>query len=94
MAAALAALDVTTEGGGAAGLDPRHHLELAEADMAGMGRAPGRPVSAQDVGNLQRGAHGAQPLDVAPSLTCMLIWAVILSSRLVTVRTILVATRV
>ncbi len=97
MPAVLAALEMATEGGSAAGLDGRHDLELAEADMAGMGRPPGGPVSAQDVGDLERGslgAHGGQPLGVAPSLTCLPIWAVILSSGLVTVRTILVATRV
>jgi len=93
VAAVLAALDVAAEGSGAAGLDGRHDLELAEADMPGMGRAPGGPVSAEDVGDLECrafGAHGAQPLGVAPSP----IWAMILSSGLVTVRTTLVATRV
>src|SRR6266852_5028641 len=35
-------------------LDRRHHLELAEADMAGIGLAPCRSVAAQDIRDLQR----------------------------------------
>ena len=106
VAAVLAALDMAAEGGGAAGLDRRHDLELAEADMAGMGRAPSGPVSAEDVGDLERGTHGDQPPGLGPSSRgapvlgvaidrlCAPICAVILSSGLVTIRTILVATRV
>jgi len=93
VAAVLAALDMAAEDSGATGLDRCHDLELAEADVPGMGRAPGGPVSAEDVGDLECrafGAHGAQPLGVAPSP----IWAMILSSGLVTVRTTLMATRV
>jgi hypothetical protein len=40
MTAVLAAFDMVTKGSGAAGLDGRHHLDLAQADMAGMDRAP------------------------------------------------------
>jgi len=106
VAAVLAALDMAAEGGCAASLDGRHDLELAEADMAGMGRAPSGPVSAEDVGDLERGTHGGQPpglgpssmgapvLGVANDRLCAPICAVILSSGLVTARTILVATRV
>ena len=43
VAAVLTALDVAAEGDGAAGLDRRHDLELAEADVPGMGRSPGGP---------------------------------------------------
>ena len=97
MAAVLAPLDVAAEGSGATGLDRRHDLELAEADVASMGGSPGRPVSAEDVGDLERGTlrvHGGQPLAVAPLVAGSPIRAAILSSGLVTVRTILVATRV
>ena len=59
MAAVLAALDMTAESGGAAGLDGRHDLELAEAEVAGMGRPEGRAVSAEDVGDLEQGAHAS-----------------------------------
>jgi hypothetical protein len=41
--AVLAALDVSAERGGPAGLDRRHDLQLAEAHMAGVGLAPRRP---------------------------------------------------
>ena len=58
VAAILAALDVAAEGGRAAALDRRHHLELAEAQMPGIGLAPGGPVAMEDVRDLQpRAAH-------------------------------------
>jgi len=57
VAAVQAAFDVAAERGGAAGLDGRHRLELGETDMTGLRRAPGRPMSPEDVGNLQRGPH-------------------------------------
>src|SRR5437879_13397933 len=41
---------------GAAALDRRHHLQLIEADVTGMGRTPRRPVVAEDVRDLQRWA--------------------------------------
>ena len=44
VAAVLAGLDVAAERRGAAGLDRRHDLELAEAQVPGMGRAPGGAV--------------------------------------------------
>ena len=56
VAAVLARLDMAAERGGAAGLDRRHHLQLAEAQMAGMGRAPGGAVAMEDVCDLQRRA--------------------------------------
>src|SRR3954464_8556668 len=53
--AVLAACDVAAERRRAATLDRRHDLELAEAHMAGVGRAPGGPVVAEDVRDLQSG---------------------------------------
>ena len=53
--AVLAALDVAAERCGATGLDRRHHLQLGEAHVTGVGLAPSRPVSAKDVGDLQTG---------------------------------------
>jgi hypothetical protein len=41
VAAIPAALDMTTQGGRTAVLDGRHHLELAQAHMPGIGTAPG-----------------------------------------------------
>ncbi len=51
MGAVIAALDVTAKRRSAAGLDRRHHLQLPEADMAGVGSAPRRAMSAKDVGD-------------------------------------------
>ena len=56
VAAVLAGLDMAAERGRAAGLDGRHHLQLAEAQMAGMGRAPGGAMAMEDVCDLQRRA--------------------------------------
>ena len=39
----------------AAALDRRHHLQLAEADVTGIGTTPRRPVAAQDIRDLQLG---------------------------------------
>ena len=39
---------------GAAALDGRHHLQLVEADVAGIGTSPRRAVVAEDIRNLQR----------------------------------------
>lgn len=58
MPAVLASFDMTAQGSGAAVLDRRHHLELGEAQMSGMGGPIGRPGSAEDVGDLMVGAHG------------------------------------
>jgi hypothetical protein len=49
----LAARDMPAERCRAAVLDRRHHLELAEADMAGIGLAPCPAVAAEDIRNLQ-----------------------------------------
>jgi len=57
VATVLARFDMTAERSRAAGLDGRHYLELVEADMPGVCRSPGCPVSAEDIGDLQCGAH-------------------------------------
>src|SRR5215813_14035915 len=49
----LAARDMPAERCRAAVLDRRHHFELAEADMAGVGLAPRRSMAAEDIRNLQ-----------------------------------------
>src|SRR5262249_34789383 len=49
----LAARDMAAERCRAAVLERRHHLELAEADMAGVGLAPRRSMAAEDIRNLQ-----------------------------------------
>src|SRR5260370_16036933 len=56
----LAARDMAAERRGAAVLDRRHHLELAETDMAGIGPAPRRAVVAEDVRDLQRWTRHAR----------------------------------
>src|SRR4029077_14577351 len=71
--ALLAARDMSAERRGAAALDRRHRLQLAEADMAGIGSAPCRSMIAEDIRDLQyrtrhaRRALGGRlgPLDVA-----------------------------
>ncbi len=55
MGAVLAARDMAAERHRAAALDGRHHLQLVEADVPGIGCAPRRPVVAEDIRNLQRG---------------------------------------
>ena len=57
VAALLASFDVSAECRRAAGLDGRHHLELGEADMSGVGCPPGRPSRTEDVGDLQGRSH-------------------------------------
>ena len=54
VAAILAPLDMAAEHGRAALLDRRHDLQLAEAHMTGMGRAPNRPAVAEDARHLDR----------------------------------------
>jgi len=59
VAAIFAALDMAAEDGRAAVLDGRHHLELAKAEMPGVGFAPGGAMVMKDVGDLQLlAAHG------------------------------------
>src|SRR3954454_17605556 len=58
MAAVLTTLDMAAEGRRAAVLDGRHHLELAKADMPGIGSPPGGAMAMEDVCDLQlRAAH-------------------------------------
>jgi len=52
----LAACDMAAELCRAAVLDRRHHLELLEADMAGIGLTPCRSMVAEDIRDLQRRA--------------------------------------
>src|ERR1700704_5804908 len=59
--ALLAARDMPAESRGAAALDRRHHLQLAEAHMAGIGPAPCRAVVAEDIRNLQRWTRHEEP---------------------------------
>ena len=89
LAAVRAGLDVTAKGRGAAVLDRRHHLELGEAQMPGMGGPVGGPCCAEDVGNLDRGAHAQPSGEISSGLK-----RPSLSSGLVTVRTVRVATLV
>jgi hypothetical protein len=58
--AVLAACDVAAEGCRAAALDCRHHLQLFEADMAGIGLTPCRSTAAEDIRNLQGRARHAR----------------------------------
>jgi hypothetical protein len=51
--AILALLDMPAEGRRAAALDGRHDLELAEAYMAGVGSAPCRRMTAENIRDLQ-----------------------------------------
>jgi hypothetical protein len=52
--AVLAARDMASQRRGSAALDGAHHLQLREADMAGIGTTPCGPMIAEDVRDLQR----------------------------------------
>ena len=54
MGAGLAAFDMTAQRRRSAALDRRHHLQLAEAHVTGVGRTPSRPAVAKDVRHLDR----------------------------------------
>ena len=56
----LAACDMPAEGWRAAALDRRHHLQLVEAHMAGIGLPPCRTMLAEDIRDLQRRARHAR----------------------------------
>src|SRR5256885_5091276 len=58
--ALLAARDMPAESRRAAALDRRHHLQLAEAHMAGVGSAPCRSMAAEDIRDLQSWARHAR----------------------------------
>src|SRR5205807_7851238 len=53
----LAARNMPAESRRAAALDRRHHLQLAEAHMAGVGLTPRRSMAAEDIRDLQRRAR-------------------------------------
>ena len=53
MPAVIAGLDVTAQCGCAAVLDRCHNLELAKAQMPGMGCAIRGPCATEDVGDLE-----------------------------------------
>ena len=89
VAAVLAGLDMTAQGGGAAMFDRRHDLELLQAQMPGMGGPVGGAGGTEDVGDLERGAHAQPAGEISPALN-----RPSLSSGLVTVRTVRVATLV
>ena len=93
VAAILAALDMTAEGSRAAALDGRHHLELAQAQMPGIGLAPGGAMVMKDVGDLQPGAAHRRRAR-APGLGLPAGSGASRSSGLVTLRIVVVATRV
>ena len=64
--AIFAARNMTAERRGAAALDCTHHLQLAEAYMAGVGATPRRPVVAEDFRDLQSWTgHSRGPLKPA-----------------------------
>ena len=59
VAAILATLDMPAKRGRAALFDRRHHLELTQAHMSGIGSAPVGSMTMKDVCDLQpRAAHG------------------------------------
>lgn len=58
--AVLAARDMPAEGCGAAALDRRHHLQLVEAEMAGVGLTPRPSMPAEDIRDLQNRARHAR----------------------------------
>ena len=58
--ALLAARDMAAERRRAAALDRRHHLQLAEAHMAGIGLTPCRSMVAEDIRDLQRRTRHAR----------------------------------
>ena len=62
--ALLATRDVAAKRRRTAALDRRHHLGLAEGDMAGVGLTPCRTMVAEDIRDLQRRTrHPAKTID-------------------------------
>ena len=53
MAAIVTGRHMPAERIGTAGFDRRHHLELGEADMSGIGLSPCRPMRTKNVSDLQ-----------------------------------------
>ena len=62
VATVLAAHDMPAEDRRAAALDRRHHLQLLEAHMAGVGLTPRRAIAAEDIRDLQRRTRHARAL--------------------------------
>src|SRR5258706_2437683 len=61
--AVFTARDMAAERYRTAALDGRHHLQLVEADVPGIGAPPCRPVAAEDIRDLQRRTgHRRRPL--------------------------------
>ena len=59
----LAARDIAAKGGGAAGLDRAHHLQLCVAHVAAIGLTPSGTEVAEDVRDFQSGTlHGSPSL--------------------------------
>jgi hypothetical protein len=85
--AVLAGLDMTAQSRRAAMLDRRHDLELMKAQVSAMGGPISGAGSTEDVGNLERGAHRLSRWGRVLNMPS-------LSSGLVTLRTVRVATLV
>ncbi len=93
--AVLAALDVAAERGCATGLDRRHHFQLGEARVTGVGLPPCRPMGAKDVGDTRALDPGAAPCGRGQAGGVRFVS--LMSSRssgLLMSRTVLTATRV
>ena len=91
----LAALDMTAERRRAAALDRRHHLELAEAHMAGIGQArQAGPWSRKMSATSSLGTRTAAGLRRPRSSASQQASSAEQSSGLVTSPIVLVATRV
>ncbi len=74
----LAALDMATERRRAAALDRRHHLQLVEADVTGIGRTPAAPWSRKISATSSFGrsiAAGDTPAADLPCGSSQLSWA-------------------
>ena len=54
VAAVLATFNMAAEHGRATSLDRRHHLELGQAHVASMRRAPGWSMNTKNIGDLER----------------------------------------
>jgi hypothetical protein len=63
--AILTAQDMPAQRRRAATLDRRHHLELVEAHMAGIGLPPCRTMLAEDVRELERRARHTRRVKLA-----------------------------
>ena len=88
MPAVFAGLDMAAHRSRTAILDRRHDLQLVEAEIPGVRHPICGPGNPEDVGDLQRGPHLAQPSGDPPSAEN----SANLSSGLVTARTVRVAT--